>query len=119
MIDRPAYMDWLERWRGKDVIKVVTGLRRCGKSTVLKLFRERLLKQGVSPERIIAINFESLDENYPTEAKPLYDHIVSRLTPGGINYVFLDEIQHVHEFERAADGLYVRDDVDLLSLIHI
>lgn len=62
MIDRPAYMDWLERWRGKDVIKVVTGLRRCGKSTVLKLFRERLLKQGVSPERIIAINFESLDE---------------------------------------------------------
>ena len=113
MIDRPAYMDWLERWRGKDVIKVVTGLRRCGKSTVLKLFRERLLKQGVSPERIIAINFESLDENYPTEAQPLYDHIVSRLTPGGINYVFLDEIQHVHEFERAADGLYVRDDVDL------
>ncbi|KFI96892.1 ATP-binding protein [Bifidobacterium stellenboschense] len=113
MIERPAYMDWLERWRDKDVIKVITGLRRCGKSTVLRLFRERLLAKGVAPNRIIAINFESLEEDYPTEAKPLYDYIVSRLAPGVVNYVFLDEIQHVHEFERTADGLYVRDDVDL------
>ncbi|MBT1182008.1 ATP-binding protein [Bifidobacterium sp. CP2] len=113
MIERPAYMDWLERWQDKDVIKVITGLRRCGKSTVLKLFRERLLTKGVDSNRIIAINFESMDDDYPTEAKPLYDYIVSRLTPGAMNYVFLDEIQHVREFERAADGLYVRDDVDL------
>lgn len=113
MINRPTYTDWLERWRGKDVIKVVTGLRRCGKSTVLKLFRDHLITEGVAPERIIAINFESLEEDYPTDAKPLYDYIVSRLTPGVTNYVFLDEIQHVREFERAADGLYVRDDVDL------
>lgn len=113
MIERPAYTDWLERWQDKDVIKVITGLRRCGKSTVLRLFRERLLAKGVDQNRIIAINFESLEEDYPTEAKPLYDYIVSRLAPGVVNYVFLDEIQHVREFERAADGLYVRDDVDL------
>lgn len=113
MIERPSYLDWLERWRDKDVIKVVTGLRRCGKSTILKLYRERLAQQGIPADRIIAINFESLDENYPTQAKPLYDYVVSRLSPRGRTYVFLDEVQHVDEFEKAVDGLYIRDDVDL------
>ena len=112
MIERPQYMQWLQRWRDKDVIKVVTGLRRCGKSTVLKLFREQLAANGVPQDHIISINFESLAEDYPIEAKPLYDYIVKRLQPGS-NYVFLDEIQHVADFERAVDGLYVRDDVDL------
>ena len=111
-IERPEYISWLERWRDKDVIKVVTGLRRCGKSTVLRMFREQLAAHGVDSAHIIAINFESLEEDYPREAKPLYDYIVSRLSTGQ-NYVFLDEIQHVHDFERAVDGLYVRDDIDL------
>ena len=112
VIERPHYMRWLERWKDRDVIKVVTGLRRCGKSRILDMFRTRLLEQGVDENHIIAINFESLDEEYPLEAKPLYDYIVARLAPGR-NYVFLDEIQHVTGFERAVDGLYVRDDVDL------
>ena len=112
MVDRPHYLDWLNRWKDKDVIKVAVGMRRCGKSTVLKMFQDSLRSQGVPASNIIAINFESLDEEYPLTARELYRYVVERLAPG-INYVFLDEVQHVEDFERAVDGLHVRDDVDL------
>lgn len=112
MIPRPHYMNWLNRWRDKDVIKVLTGMRRCGKSTVLHLFGEQLVAEGIKRSNIISINFESMDGDYPLDAKPLYDFIVSRLSTG-TNYVFLDEVQHVSDFERVVDGLYVRHDVDL------
>lgn len=112
LIDRPLYLTWLDRWRDRDVIKVTTGLRRCGKSSVLELFRRRLLAQGVSEKNILSINFESLDKEYPLDARGLYRYIVQRLC-AGTNYVFLDEVQHVDEFERVVDGLAVRDDVDL------
>lgn len=112
MIERPRYIDWLERWRNRDVIKVAVGMRRCGKSTVLKLFQDRLISDGVPHENIIDINFERLGEGYPLEAEPLYDYVVARLKPG-TNYVFLDEIQHVSDFERVVDALFVRRDVDL------
>lgn len=111
-IPRPQYIDWLQRWKDKDVIKVVTGPRRCGKSTMLNMFRDDLAANGVPAGNIIAINLESLDEAYPTEAKPLYDYIVNRLAPGA-NYVILDGIQQVHEFKRVTDALYIRNDVDL------
>lgn len=111
-IPRPQYIDWLQRWKDKDVIKVVTGPRRCGKSTMLNMFRDNLAANGVPAGNIIAINLESLDEAYPTEAKPLYDYIVNRLAPGA-NYVILDGIQQVHEFKRVTDALYIRNDVDL------
>ncbi len=112
MINRPHYLNWLERWRDKDVIKVVVGMRRCGKSTVLQLFQNRLVAQGINPANILSLNFERLDEDYPQTARELYTYIVERLAPG-VNYVFLDEVQHVEDFERVVDGLYVRDDVDL------
>lgn len=112
MIPRPQYIEWLERWQDKPLIKAITGLRRCGKSSMLKLFQEHLLTNGVNDTNIIAINFESLDEEYPTEAKPLYDYVV-RLLKDGMNYVFLDEVQHVKDFERAVDALALREDVDL------
>ena len=112
LINRPLYLAWLDRWRDRDVIKVTTGLRRCGKSSVLELFRRQLLAQGVSEKNILSINFESLDEEYPLDARGLYRYIVQRLG-AGTNYVFLDEVQHVNEFERVVDGLAVRDDVDL------
>lgn len=110
---RPHYMDWLNRWKDKDLIKVVTGLRRCGKSSTLKLFREHLIASGIESSRILALNFESLKEEYPREAHALYAFVVERLAPNTINYVFLDEVQHVENFERAVDALFVRDDVDL------
>ena len=113
LINRPHYLDWLLHWKDKDVIKVVTGMRRCGKSSLLRMFRDRLQQEGVADERIIAINFESLDEPHPSDYQELYDSIVARLRPGTTTYVFLDEIQHVNHFEKAVDGLYVRDDVDL------
>lgn len=112
MIARPQYIDWLVRWKDEDVIKVVTGLRRCGKSSVLKLFQDHLREGGTGESNIVSINFESLDEEYPAEAKPLYDYVVQSLG-GGTNYVFLDEVQHVKNFERAVDALALRDDVDL------
>lgn len=112
MIDRPRYIGWLERWKNEPVIKVVTGLRRCGKSSILKLFQEHLREGGVRDSNIISINFESFDEEYPTEAKPLYDYVVRSLGDG-MNYVFLDEVQHVSDFERAVDALALREDVDL------
>ena len=80
---------------------------------VLELFRRSLVAEGIAESRIISINFESLDAHYPTDYQSLYDYIVERLQPNCTNYVFLDEVQHVEHFEKAADGLYVRDDVDL------
>lgn len=112
MIERPRYIKWLERWKDQPVIKVVTGLRRCGKSSILKLFQEHLLESGVDESNILSINFESLDEEYPMEAKPLYDFVVHSLGKGR-NYVFLDEVQHVNGFERSVDALALCEDVDL------
>ena len=112
LVNRPQYMKWLDRWRDKDVIKVVTGLRRCGKSSVFKLYRKRIIESGVDEQHVITINFESLDEEYPTKSRDVYRYIKALLKPG-MNYVFLDEVQHVEEFEKLVDGLFVRDDVDL------
>lgn len=112
LINRPVYLDWLNRWKDRDVIKVATGLRRCGKSSVLELFRRQLREGGIADSNILSINFESWNEEYPLDARELYRYIVQRLG-SGTNYVFLDEVQHVKEFERAVDALYVRDDVDL------
>lgn len=112
LVNRPVYLDWLNRWKDRDVIKVATGLRRCGKSSVLELFRRQLREGGVADSNILGINFESWDEEYPLDARELYRYIVRRLG-SGTNYVFLDEVQHVKEFERAVDALYVREDVDL------
>lgn len=64
LIERPQYTDWLQRWKDRDVIKVITGLRRCGKSMVLELFRRSLVAEGIAESRIISINFESLDAHY-------------------------------------------------------
>jgi hypothetical protein len=105
-------MEWLSRWRDQEPVKIITGLRRCGKSSVLALFRNRLREEGVPAENIQSINFESLEETYPLDAKPLYDFICSHLQPG-MNYVFLDEVQHVKDFERTIDGLTLKENVDL------
>ncbi len=113
MINRPHYLNWLSRWQDKNMIKVITGMRRSGKSTIMRMFQEQLLQNNISESCIISINFESLDEDYPLEYKALYDYIVKRLSSKEKNYVFLDEVQHVQNFERAVDALYVRPDVDI------
>lgn len=113
MIDRPVYLEKLLRWKDRDVIKVVTGVRRCGKSTLLTLFMSELERLGVPPERIISINFERLEYERLLDYHALHDEVVGRARSGSMNYVLLDEVQNVPEFQRVIDSLYVRDNIDL------
>lgn len=113
MIERVEYMNALKRWRGEKVVKVVTGLRRCGKSTLLQMFQQKLMDDGVAPENIISVNFESLEFEPLLDYHALHQYVVERLRPKGMNYVFLDEVQMVDGFQRAVDSLYLRDNVDI------
>ena len=113
-IPRPQAMDFLLRWQEKSVIKVISGLRRCGKSTLLLLFREKLQQQGVSNEQIQSLNFEDLAyEPLASDYHLLYQRLQERLIPDKMNYIFLDEVQHVQSFEKVVDSLYIQPNVDL------
>lgn len=113
MIARDEYLQKLIDLRDTDLIKVVTGIRRCGKSTLFKLYQDYLKSNGVSNEQIISINFEDLAYEELLNYRSLYDHVKSRLISEKMNYVFLDEIQAVDQFQKAADSLYIQDNVDL------
>ena len=113
IINRPEYLDFLIRSRDKHIIKVVSGIRRCGKSTLFDIYRDWLTENGVSKEQIVSINFEELDYEHLTDYRLLYDHIKPLLLPGRMNYIFLDEIQHVAQYEKAVDSLFIKKNVDL------
>lgn len=113
MIARIEYLDQLLSLRDKQLIKVITGIRRCGKSTLLELYRDELLKNGVSGEQITSINFEDAEFEDLTERKTLYAHIKERLLPDRMNYIFLDEIQHVDEWQRVVDSLFIKKNCDV------
>ena len=113
MIKREEYLKELRAFREKRVIKVVSGIRRCGKSTLFDLFKEELLADGVEKEQIISFNFESADNYDIDDFKKLYKAVENRLCPNKMNYVFLDEVQQVREFQRACDSLYILKNVDL------
>ena len=112
-IKRPVYLEQLIRFRNKDVIKVVTGIRRCGKSTLFDLFCEYLLQQEVSPEQIIRINLEDPDFFEIQDYLQLYRLIKDRLQPDVMNYIFIDEVQNVSEFQKAVDGLFIKSNCDV------
>ncbi len=112
-IERPTYMDFLQRSKDKPIIKVISGVRRCGKSTLFEMYREWLVSNGVSHKRIVAINFEELEVEHLRHYKVLYEHLLPLLVPDQMTYVFLDEIQHVEQFEKAIDSLHVKKNVDL------
>lgn len=113
MVQRHKYLDQLKKWKDKSVIKVVTGIRRCGKSTLLELFREHLKTQGVTDDQIISINFEELEYEELLDYKTLYNYIKERLHESKTTYVFLDEVQQVENFQKAVDSLYVKKNVDV------
>lgn len=113
LIQRELYMARLMALREKAIIKVITGVRRCGKSTLMQLFQKELLQSGVSEKQIISINFEDYDFVELRNAKALYQHVVARLVEGAPNYVFLDEIQHVDNYADVVDALFVKENVDL------
>lgn len=112
MVERKEYLEELKRWKEKDLIKVVTGIRRCGKSTLFDLFIDYLKSIGVSEKQIIKINLEDADYDFK-DYKELYDYIKVRLISDKMNYVFLDEVQNVPEFQRAVDSLYIKKNVDV------
>lgn len=113
MVIRKEYLSRLLAWKNEQVIKVVTGIRRCGKSTLLKQFQEHLLEEGVSQEQIISINFEDLDYEDLLDYKALYAYIKERLCPDKMTYIFLDEIQKVDSFQKAVDSLFIKENTDI------
>jgi predicted AAA+ superfamily ATPase len=113
VIGRPEYIAKLLDFKDKQLIKVVAGVRRCGKSTLLEMFRDHLYAQGVGEDRITYLNFEDMDNQELTEAAALHKYVSRRLVKGRMNYVFFDEIQMVREFPRAVDSLFIKKNVDL------
>jgi len=113
MINRPEYLEELKSFKDKDLIKVVTGIRRCGKSTLFDLYIDYLLKNNVQKEQIIRINLEDADYDFLTTYKELYEYVKTKLLPDKMNYVFLDEVQNVEKFQKACDSLYIKNNVDL------
>ena len=113
MIRRTHYLEQLNQWREKEVIKVVTGIRRCGKSTLLQQFQEELLAQGIDAKHIIYLNLEDLQNEPLLDYHALYEYILSRIGKDGTYYVFLDEIQMVMDFQKAIDSLALKKNVDI------
>lgn len=113
MIERPYYLEFLKKLKDKQIIKVVTGIRRCGKSTLFELYKNYLLGQGVSKDQIVSLNFENPKDMIFNDWKELYDYIDGKLISNKKNYIFLDEIQILDSFEKVVDGLFVNENVDL------
>mgnify|MGYP004557397063 CR=1 FL=1 len=112
MIQRTGYLEELKRWKDKDLIKVITGIKRCGKSTLFELFINYLKEIGIKEEQIIHINLEDADYDF-NNYKELYDYINKKISDGEKYYVFLDEVQNVSEFQKAVDSLYIKKNVDV------
>lgn len=113
MVQRKEYLEKLIGWKDDDVIKVVTGIRRCGKSTLLMQYQAYLKSIGIEENQIIAVNFEELEYEELCDYKKLYAYIKDRLVADKITYIFLDEIQKVPSFEKVVDSLYVKPNIDI------
>ncbi len=114
LIPRTAYMDRLSPFVGQHIIKVLTGLRRSGKSSLLQLVADQLRTDGVSPTHILYLNFESLENAALSNAQALHDHVTASMAEPGRYYVFLDEIQEVKDWQKAVNSLFANyDDIDL------
>ncbi len=110
---RKEYLTKLFAYKDKDLIKVVSGLRRSGKSTLLEIYREQLVEKGISNQQIQFYNFE-LPENYLDKSwSDIYFEIKEKLTKDQPNYIFLDEIQNIPQFEKLVDGLFVSENTDV------
>ncbi len=113
MIERPTYLKKLLLWKDKKLIKVISGIRRCGKSTLFALYQKHLKSLGVADEQIINLNMEDPTYEALLDWKKLYNFINSKLTSDKKYYVFIDEVQNVEDFQRASDGLFIKENVDL------
>jgi len=113
LIERKRYMQILRSWKEKNVIKVLTGVRRCGKSTLLQMFSDELLQTGVTKEQIQFYNFEDFDTLVLGDAYQIHTHIKNKLIADKMNYIFLDEVQNVKDFQRLVDSLFIKENCDV------
>ena len=111
MIERKEYLEELKKWKDKDLIKVITGIRRCGKSTLFELYIDYLKNSGVEEDHIISLNLESPEYNFKDYLE-LYNYVNDKIKDDEMYYIFLDEVQVVDKFEKAVDGLYIKKNVD-------
>lgn len=112
-IERKEYLDKIIALKDKQIIKVVTGVRRCGKSTLLELFRDYLMENNVDEKQIVSVNLEDYDFEELCEPKNLHTYIKERLVKGKMTYVFIDEVQRCKDFPKVIDSLYIKDNVDI------
>ena len=113
LIERKQYMQTLRNLKDQNLIKVITGVRRCGKSTLLQMFADELLQNGVTQEQIQFYNFEDLETIALGDIYQIHTHIKDKLVADKMNYIFLDEIQNVAEFQRLVDSLYIKKNCDV------
>lgn len=113
LIKREEYLNKLIAFKDKQIIKIVTGIRRCGKSTLLDLYQQWLKEHGVDDSQIIAVNFEDMDYEELTDYRKLYSYIKERLIPDKMTYIFLDEVHNVDNFPKVVDSLYIKKNVDI------
>lgn len=113
IIQREEYLNKLIAFRDKQLIKIVTGIRRCGKSTLLELYQQWLKGQGVEENQIISINFEDMDYEELTDHRKLYAYIKERLVEDKMTYIFLDEVHNIDNFPKVVDSLYIKKNVDM------
>ena len=113
MVERKEYLERLFQWKDEQVIKVITGIRRCGKSTLLMQYQTWLKANGVSADQIVSVNFEELEYEELLDYRKLYEYLKNHLCVGKKTYIFLDEIQKVAAFEKVVDSLYVKPDIDI------
>ncbi len=112
-IKRKNYLDQLSMWREEEMIKIITGVRRCGKSTLFELYIDMLKADGISDKQIIFINLEDEDYSELLDYKKLHNYIKERIHKNVWTYVFIDEIQNCFEYERAISSLFLRKNVDI------
>lgn len=113
MVERKEYLEQLAQWKDEQVIKVITGIRRCGKSTLLLQYQTWLKANEVSADQIVSVNFEELEYEELLDYRKLYEYLKNHLCVGKKTYIFLDEIQKVTAFEKVVDSLYVKPDIDI------
>lgn len=112
-IERTVYLEWLKNWKEKQIVKVVSGVRRCGKSTLFDIYKDWLVESGTEKNQIIHINFEDIEFEHLFDYHELYSYIKERLIADKMNYIFLDEIQHVNQFEKVVDSLFLKTNCDV------
>jgi len=113
LVERTEYLNQLAMWREAEMIKVVTGVRRCGKSTLFDLYIEKLKEGGVAQEQIVLINLEDEDHSALLDYKKLHEYIKARIPKDKWLYVFIDEIQNCREYERAVSSLFLKKNLDI------